>query len=73
MDDLKQAFHSDDPNDDDVKNGRGQPLRLIDNVDKVEFPLGLASVSDDAFAAAMNQELDTYIPSAVKRGLLLPT
>lgn len=45
-------------------------VRYADNVDKVEFPGGLASVSREDFAAAMTQELDGYVPSAFRRGLL---
>jgi hypothetical protein len=78
LDDMAVARHQndlpdqDDPMDDprrkDVDPRPG--IRYIDNVDKVEFPHGLADVKDDEFAAKQTQELDTYVPSAVRRGLL---
>jgi hypothetical protein len=73
LDDMKQRKHPADPNRKDVDDPTGRhELRLIDNVDKVKFSRGLGSVTDEEFAAAMSQELDTYVPSAVLRGVLTP-
>jgi len=74
LDDMKQRRHDADPNRKDVNDPdcRDERLRLIDNVDKVKFSRGLGSVDDDEFARAMSQELDTYVPSAVLRGVLTP-
>lgn len=79
LDDMPVARHQDDladpknQKDHRKKDVAYRPgIRYIDNVDTVEFPRGLKSVSDEEFAAAMTQELDTYVPSAVRRDLLDP-
>lgn len=80
LDDMPVARHANDmaypsdrkdPRRNDVDYYPG--ARYIDNVDKVEFLLGLAHVSDEEFAAAMTQELPSYLPSAVRRALVSGT
>lgn len=70
LDDMPVAKHRDDPHPkgEDVDWYPG--ARYIDNVDKVEFVQGLGNVKPAEFAAAMTQELDTFVPSAVRRDLL---
>jgi hypothetical protein len=76
LDDMPVAKHQDDladtgPADPRINDVDYYPgARYIDNVDKVEFLGGLSSVGDQAFAEAMTQELSTYVPCAVRRGLL---
>jgi hypothetical protein len=76
LDDMPVAKHPNDLADSGPKDPRAEDVdyfvgaRYIDNVDKVEFPGGLRSVSDEKFAEAMTQELDTYVPCAIRRGLL---
>ncbi|HSE61786.1 MAG TPA: VWA domain-containing protein [Candidatus Saccharimonadales bacterium] len=72
LDDMDTARHPKDPRPEDVDptTYRGRlPLRYIDNVDKVEIG-DPRNATDEAVAAAMNNELGTYLPSAVRRGLL---
>jgi hypothetical protein len=71
LDDMPVARHANDPQSSDVDWFPG--ARYIDNVDKVEFLRGLRHVSDEQFAAAMTQELPTYVPSAVRRALVSST
>jgi|GEM_PF-5268969 len=73
MDDLKVAYHDDDPQDNNVRPGSGLVLSYVDNVDKVAFPSGLKVVSKKEFAVAMNQELGSFVRSALKRGTVLPS
>ena len=66
--DLADPSDPSDPRRDHVDYYEG--TRYIDNVSKVEFPRGLALVSDEDFAGAMTEELPTYVPSAVRRSLV---
>ncbi len=76
LDDMPVAKHQNDLADEGPTDPRAGDVdwflgaRYIDNVDKVEFLGGLACVSDEEFAEAMTQELPTYVPCAVRRGLV---
>ena len=76
LDDMPVARHPADLADEGPRDPRYNDVELfvgaryIDNVDKVEFPRGLGSLRPGEFGGAMTQELNTYVPCAVRRGLL---